>query len=379
MSLDSHRIAQMLCRPGARVLDVGCGSGVVAQRFVDIGCSVVGLDIEQSAVEAMAGRGLEAHVIDLDNDDLESSIGEALFDVIVCLDVLEHTKKPKQVLAHLLEHLRPEGDVIVSLPNVTHGDVRLSLLGGQFTYRDEGLLDATHLRFFDKASVDDLIHSVGLEIRELEPVIMEIGQTELGIDAADVSAELLEELRSDVQSNVYQWVFRASRDGAKSEVPPFVPLLGELAALRVALQAAEAYAAKLAGELEDHSVSQQQAAEHIASLGSQLEDRDRYVAEVEERIGDITVEAAEEKRILLAGTEQSEEDLKFLTQELAAKIDVAELISSENSHLLGQVEGLRSAAERMSADLQAVRARRLYRILDRVSRLPGASLFARRS
>jgi SAM-dependent methyltransferase len=74
------------------------------------------------------------------------------FDTIIFADVLEHLAWPAGVLKKYADLLKPDGTVIVSLPNVGLWSVRLGLLFGRFRYQDSGVLDRTHLRFFTRRS-----------------------------------------------------------------------------------------------------------------------------------------------------------------------------------------------------------------------------------
>jgi len=377
MSLDSHQIAQILCQPGVRVLDVGCGPGVVAQLFSDIGCDVVGIDIDQSAVEAMIAAGRSAFRADLDHDDLGSILGEQAFDVIVCLDVLEHTKNPEAVLTSLLAHLEDDGDVIISLPNVTHGDVRLSLLGGEFTYRDEGLLDATHLRFFDRSAVDELVGACGLEMRELQPVIMGIGQTELGVDTSAVDPDLLAQLEQQDESTIYQWVFRANRSAAVASSLPFVGLLDEMNMEVVARRGAEDYVRTLEVQIAEFGTEQAIVKDHVLALENEIRRRDVYVAELEQRVGAAETEREAAETNTVEAKRAAVEDLEFLNKELAANRDIVDLISDENNHVHAEVQRLGAELAQVSGELSAVTSRRSYRLINRLARLPGFRALAR--
>ncbi len=377
MSLDSHRIAQVLCRPGSRVLDVGCGPGVVAQRFVDIGCDVVGLDIAPESVTAMAERGLVAHLVDLDNGDLGEALGSDSFDVIVCLDVLEHTKAPSDVLGRLLEFLRPGGDVIISLPNVTHGDVRLTLLSGRFEYRNEGLLDATHLRFFDRESVEQLVSKAGLVMHEFHPVVFGVGETELGIELSDVAPDVLADIEGDPDSTIYQWVFRASPSGVEPVALPFVPLLEELAEVRAAQLGAEDYVRVLEEQLEARVDAEAAHKDYVAQLEREITDRDAYLRDIESRFVENEEVARREMTRLEERAVAADEDVTFVRRELDATKDVVQLISDENDHANAEVARMQAEVAVVSAELHAVKSRRLYRILDLLSRSRVVRFFAR--
>ncbi len=355
MSLDSHQLAQALCRPRSRVLDVGCGDGSVAERLRDLGCEVVGLDISPEAVTAMGELGMEAHQIDLDVDKLDDVLGDGEeFDVIVCLDVLEHTRKPAEVLGALLERLVADGDVVISLPNVTHADVRLSLLAGEFRYRDEGLLDATHLRFFDRSGVEELLAGCGLEMREFHPVRFPLGGTELGVDVDQVPEDLRDQILQDEDAEIYQWVFRAQRIG--SLTPPST--LQELAQQAGALAAAEAYANRVVGELD--------------AAQAAMEEAKGYVAALEKQLGDVE-----------ADRDTAYEMVDLLRREVQAQSDVVDLMSEEVSALELHLEQARQELAAVRVHLHAIETRRSYRLVrffaDRAARLPLARSLVRRA
>ena len=78
-------------------------------------------------------------------------------------------------LAEIAAWLAPEGRVVVSLPNVAHWTVRAGLLAGRWEYRDSGILDDTHLRFFTWASGARLVEDAGLLTVERQPIISGLG------------------------------------------------------------------------------------------------------------------------------------------------------------------------------------------------------------
>jgi SAM-dependent methyltransferase len=89
------------------------------------------------------------------------------FDVIVFADVLEHFVEPLEVLTMAKRRLKPGGRIVISIPNVAHLTVRLQLLLGSFNYTDRGILDRTHLHFYTKRSLREMISQADLEIVHL--------------------------------------------------------------------------------------------------------------------------------------------------------------------------------------------------------------------
>jgi SAM-dependent methyltransferase len=122
--------------------------------------------IEGSPELAALGKGKcqEMIVADLDQP-LPRLNGQ--FDVIVYADILEHLRNPLNVFTGFNRYLRPDGLVIVSVPNFAHLWVRLNLLFGRFEYADRGILDRTHLRFFTLRSFQRFLWDAGLKEDEV--------------------------------------------------------------------------------------------------------------------------------------------------------------------------------------------------------------------
>ncbi len=102
-------------RPGARVLDVGCGSG----EFLDVaqkqGCSVVGIDPGSTYVDfARSAYGVDVLPVAWN----EATFGDGAFDVISCHHVLEHLREPVAALRAMVRWLKPDGRIYLSVPDM---------------------------------------------------------------------------------------------------------------------------------------------------------------------------------------------------------------------------------------------------------------------
>lgn len=146
-----------------RVLDIGCGSGAFGEQVKrrNQGCQVIGVTISQEEA-ALATKRLDAVFI-CDLDDLETHDLGA-FDCIVCSHVLEHIYSPHELLIKVRNILSREGKLVVALPNVLFWKQRLEFLRGRFRYTDGGLMDRTHLRFYDWKTARELVRQAGFDI-----------------------------------------------------------------------------------------------------------------------------------------------------------------------------------------------------------------------
>lgn len=147
-------------RRGLNVLDVGCGFATTAQRIREIGNHVVGIESNADAANVARKRIDDVIETDLQNAD---ALTDQRFDVIIFADVLEHLAWPIGVLKRYVRFLKPNGSMIVSLPNVGLWSVRLGLMFGRFHYVESGVLDRTHLRFFTRSSAVQMLRAAGLE------------------------------------------------------------------------------------------------------------------------------------------------------------------------------------------------------------------------
>lgn len=170
----SHtRLLACLPRDGAggRVLDLGGGEGYLGDELARRGYRVV-VVAAPGTVAAKLRSVADVYETDLDFARPEIS---GRFDYILCGDVLEHLRRPVDVLRWAVRCLADDGRVIASLPNGTHAYVRLHLLLGSFPKHDRGLFDRTHLHFYSWAGWRALFTDAGLEIERWWPTSVPVG------------------------------------------------------------------------------------------------------------------------------------------------------------------------------------------------------------
>jgi O-antigen biosynthesis protein len=284
---NSHSLMVRLVGRGKRVLDVGCANGYLAEVLVGNGCTVSGVEFDPAAAEE-ARRHLEQLVVgDLEQLDLVEAFGEGRFDVVVMGDVLEHLRDPLPVLRSTRRLLAPGGYVVISIPNVAHGDVRLSLLQGRFDYRPLGLLDSTHVRFFTRDNLRALLHDAGFAATDFLRTTAPLFETELGVDLdrEAVPPDVLATVASDPDATTYQFVVRAVPDGGEWLVERMRHEF-EQRIERLEAELAEARA-RLAGV--DDELARQETAhqERLAAYHEQVVVRDTELADLRQRVASL--------------------------------------------------------------------------------------------
>lgn len=148
-------------RAPGRVLDLGCSSGLLAERARKLGHTVVGVDCKE--FPEVRERVDEFFRADLD-DQIPEQVG-AGFDIVVAADVIEHQRDPSRLLRQIRERLAPGGVLLLSVPNFGHWYPRIRTATGRFGYDRRGILDSGHLRFFTKRTLEDTLSDAGFEVR----------------------------------------------------------------------------------------------------------------------------------------------------------------------------------------------------------------------
>lgn len=189
---------------GTRCLDVGCGDGRTSGLWLlDHGCSYQGVDVSAQAVEEAQALGLQAGRID---DASRLPFEDGFFDVVVCIEVLEHLFAPLDAVSAMGRVLRPGGLLIVTVPNVAYWRRRvdMALLGRWNPVGDDRAVSEPwrdpHIRFFTSGSIRRMVAAAGLSP-------LEVGAHGGGV-LRDVPW-LSQRFRHGDASRPYRWLERA--------------------------------------------------------------------------------------------------------------------------------------------------------------------------
>lgn len=140
--------AQLVGRPGRRVLDLGCRYGALTRAYAE-GNEVVGVDVDRDALAEAAKLGIETHWADVEEP---LPFPSESFDVVVAGELIEHLREPERLVAEARRVLRPGGSFVGSVPNFFRLRNRLAMLAGRPLDHDP-----THLRIFAPRDVHALL------------------------------------------------------------------------------------------------------------------------------------------------------------------------------------------------------------------------------
>ena len=158
----------LIPRQAKRILDIGCSVGIMGESLQRGGCEVTGIESFPDLAEGARQR--LSNVIEEDVEDLARRDGDpgGPFDCVVMADVLEHLRDPWSVVRWASRLVDDGGSMVISVPNIRHLHLFWSLaVRRKWPYRDVGLFDRTHLRWFAFNNLDELLVGTGFAIAEL--------------------------------------------------------------------------------------------------------------------------------------------------------------------------------------------------------------------
>lgn len=156
---------------GKSVLDIGCAKGYLGRTLKDKGASyAAGTDISEGALLEARQVLDEAYAFNLEGEwpaDLEAK----KFDIIIIAEVLEHVFDPVGVLKKIRRILKEEGSLVITTPNFMTWTNRVKFIFGDFNYKDQGMFDFGHIRWFTYAYLKEVLDKSGFGIVKEEHII----------------------------------------------------------------------------------------------------------------------------------------------------------------------------------------------------------------
>lgn len=164
-------IAACVPANATRLLDIGCSVGTFGDSIKQSHplMHITGLEVDPVAADIARNVLDEVFVADIDSFSLVDGLPSGKFDCIVMADVLEHLKDPWRVVDEVQRIAADGATIIICVPNVRHFDTIINLVfRGRWPYRDRGIHDRTHLRFFTRRNLVEMVASDKLTLVKLK-------------------------------------------------------------------------------------------------------------------------------------------------------------------------------------------------------------------
>src|ERR1043165_7686756 len=160
----SHRIliglVRRFVRRGGTLLDLGAAGGELGAAVHEHFTRTIGFEYDVDRIGELRKRFDHVVIVDLESvHRLPANV-----TAVVLADIIEHLRDDSKLLECVKQSLAPDGLLFLSVPNIANVTVRLGLLFGVFEYRDRGILDYTHLRFFTMRTIRRELENAGFRI-----------------------------------------------------------------------------------------------------------------------------------------------------------------------------------------------------------------------
>lgn len=209
---------------GAKVLELGPARGYFTRHMAtERNCTIDAVELDEKMAEQARPFCRKLIVGDLSSLQLADHFPDCRYQIIVLADVIEHLVDPKRLFDQIKPLLAPGGQVLLSVPNVAYAGLIMGLLQGQFEYRDEGLLDRTHLRFFTQDSLNSFLLDAGMFPLEWNPVFRPLNESEFKVRLELLPVALRDALLASPQALCYQWLVRVGLEPNETAPPPLKP------------------------------------------------------------------------------------------------------------------------------------------------------------
>lgn len=148
-----------------RVLEIGCGEGNFRANL-SMTCEYWGVELSHDAAQ-IASEKLDRVLVG-SYEEVLNEIPDAYFDLVICNDVIEHMVDHDEFLRSLKQKLRRDAYIVGSIPNVRYISLLVDLLVKKdWQYKDKGILDSTHIRFFTEKSLKRMFDKNGFVIEKM--------------------------------------------------------------------------------------------------------------------------------------------------------------------------------------------------------------------
>lgn len=214
-SINSNSAILKNLTPNSKVLELGCAYGRMTKYMREtLNCTIDTIELDEEAGKIAANwanKSFAANIEEQDTWDELKFIGCCDYDHIIFADVLEHLRWPHETLNNAKGLLKDTGTIWISIPNIAHNSVIIDLINNKFNYRDVGILDDTHLKFFTINSLLGMIDKCELNVIKRIDLINKVEYTEFNNSYDELPDDISNLLKNRELGEVYQFVLELSK------------------------------------------------------------------------------------------------------------------------------------------------------------------------
>ena len=157
---------------GVRAIDVGCGGGLLSEAMAQAGASVVGVDLSPELLEVAKLHALGAELTGIEYqlqsaEDMAQSRPEQ-FDLVTCMEMLEHVPDPESVLDACVKLLKPGGLLVLSTLNRTPKAFALGIVAAEYVFNLVPKGTHSYAKFLKPAEIARVLRTRGMEVSALK-------------------------------------------------------------------------------------------------------------------------------------------------------------------------------------------------------------------
>ncbi|MGC9366460.1 MAG: class I SAM-dependent methyltransferase [bacterium] len=195
-----------LIEDNTTVLDIGAGNGILTELLRFKYSNVIIDGIEKNRYGGNISRSKYRNFYQGDAQNFFNIFQNEQYDYIVLADIIEHLTDPYTLLKKLVNSIPVSTKIILTTPNISFGAVRISLLHGDFDYTDSGILERTHLRFFNIKSLKLMLKKLDVYTELIINLQRNYLKSEINLRKYKFEFVNFLKLKKDVYSSTYQFL-----------------------------------------------------------------------------------------------------------------------------------------------------------------------------